>query len=92
MIQQYPYHVCMQYVNRYVKLQTTDGQVYEGVIAHVENDRVILAIPEDKAMPDHRFFGVPPFGFGGFFPGFRFRPFGFPFGGIGGIFPFSFFI
>ncbi|WP_248924501.1 phosphatidylinositol kinase [Paenibacillus hamazuiensis] len=90
MIQQYPYHVCMQYLHRYVKVQTTDGKVFEGIIAHVDHDKVILAIPEGKEAPAHRAF-IGPFGPGfGFFPGFR--PFAFPFGALGGIFPFTFFI
>ncbi|KRF42229.1 hypothetical protein [Paenibacillus sp. Soil787] len=91
MIHQYPYHVCMQYLHRYVKIQTTDGRIYEGVIAHVDSDNVILAIPEGREVPENRAF-INPFAFGGFFPGFAFRPFAFPFASLAGVFPFTFFI
>jgi|GEM_PF-4680801 len=97
MIDQYPYHVCMQYHGRYVKVQLTDGREYEGIIVRVDNDKVLIAIPEGREMPigaerQRAFFGAPFFGYPGFFPGFGFRPFFFPYFGIRRIFPFPFFI
>ena len=77
MIHQYPYHVCMQYLHRYVKIQTTDGRIYEGVIAHVDSDNVILAIPEGREVPENRAF-INPFAFEGSSPGLLSDPSRFP--------------
>lgn len=92
MIDQIPYHICMQYMHRFVKIQTEDGNVYEGIVAKVDNDNIILAIPDGHEEPQERAFG--PYGFGGGFPRprFRYRPFIFPLRRLVGIYPFLFFI
>ncbi|MEB3103591.1 phosphatidylinositol kinase [Ferviditalea candida] len=89
MMHQYPYHVCMQYLHRYVRVQMNDGKVYEGFIANVDQEKVTLAIPAPEKEGEHRqFFGT----FGGFFPYGRFFPLGLPLAGLGGIYPLGFFI
>ncbi|WP_410511434.1 phosphatidylinositol kinase [Paenibacillus sp. BR2-3] len=85
-------------MNKYVGVITTDGQSYDGFIAHVDQDYVTLAIPTNEmvdrlnGMPaqesTYRQFGFHP----GFFPRRRFFHRRIPFFGIRDLFLLSFFI
>lgn len=39
------YDLSMRHMNRFVRVTTTDGQVFEGFVADVDPNHVILAIP-----------------------------------------------
>lgn len=39
------YGLCMRHMNRYVRVTTKDGKVYDGFIAEVNPGHVILAVP-----------------------------------------------
>ncbi|WP_236035013.1 hypothetical protein [Alkalihalobacterium elongatum] len=42
---QYMQSLCQQYMNQHVMVQTNDHQTYHGIIEHVDNDHVYLAVP-----------------------------------------------
>ncbi|CAH1055943.1 phosphatidylinositol kinase [Paenibacillus pseudetheri] len=85
-------------MNKYVGITTTDGQSFDGFIAHVDQNYVTLAVPSNEmverlnGMPTHesayRQFGFRP----GFFPRRRFFPRRIPFFAISDIFLLPFFI
>ncbi|TVX93079.1 phosphatidylinositol kinase [Paenibacillus agilis] len=75
---------CWNSMNKYVGIQTNDGQSHDGFIAHVDENYVTLAIPTNEVLTGkptensaNRQFGFHP----GFFPRrrFFFRRFPFPF-------------
>ncbi|MFB9326372.1 hypothetical protein ACFFSY_10645 [Paenibacillus aurantiacus] len=39
------HHVCRQHVNRYVRVETLDGDVFEGIIVHCDKGILYLKIP-----------------------------------------------
>ncbi|TYP73256.1 hypothetical protein [Paenibacillus methanolicus] len=39
------HHVCRQHVNRYARVETMDGDVFEGVIVHCDKGILYLKIP-----------------------------------------------
>lgn len=90
--------VCWNCMNKYVGITTTDGQSFDGFIAHVDQNYVTLAIPSNEmvdrmnGMPveesTYRQFGFHP----GFFPRRRFFHRRFPFFGIRDLFLLPFFI
>lgn len=90
--------VCWNSMNKYVGIVTTDGQTFDGFIAHVDQNYVTLAIPSNEMVD--RLNGMPAqessfrqFGFyPGFFPRRRFFQRRFPFFGINDIFLLPFFI
>ncbi len=89
MIHQYPYHVCMQYMHRFVRIETEDGQMYEGFIANVDQQNVTLAIPSPGNQHEQRqFWGA----FGGAFPYGGFFPYVLPLAALAAIYPLAFFI
>ncbi|MED4732404.1 hypothetical protein P9597_30775 [Aneurinibacillus migulanus] len=52
------YTSCRQYLHRYVRITTKDGNVYDGFIADVNPENVTLAIPTCEAEgADDRQFG-----------------------------------
>jgi len=71
--------VCEKHLNRYVVIQTSDGQYHDGIVESVDGENVYLAIPYCPG--DERAF-FPFGGFGGFFPRRRFFRRGFPLGGL----------
>lgn len=85
-------------MNKYVGIRTTDGQSFDGFIAHVDKDYVTLAIPTNDMVEDmngmpaqestYRQFGFYP----GFFPRRRFFHRRIPFLSIRDLFLLSFFI
>lgn len=85
-------------MNKYVGIVTTDGQSFDGFIAHVDQDYVTLAIPSSEMVypangqpaqrSNYRQFGFHP----GFFPRRRFFRRRFPFSVIGSLFLLPFFI
>ncbi|MCK0473053.1 hypothetical protein [Halalkalibacter sp. APA_J-10(15)] len=87
------YDTCNQYNLYFVQIQTTDGQMYDGIIDQVDPDGVTLLMPYGDMEGNvgyERQFG---FGYGGFGHGFgfprrfhRFRRFRFPFFGISRLF------
>ncbi|MEB1807976.1 MAG: hypothetical protein LPK26_11920 [Bacillaceae bacterium] len=69
---QYMQSLCQQYMNQHVMVQTADQQTYQGIIEHVDNDHVYLAVPMDDMQQsghgymrsDERQWGYPYAGFG----------------------------
>ncbi|MBB3111665.1 hypothetical protein FHS18_003733 [Paenibacillus phyllosphaerae] len=43
------HHVCKQHVNRYVRVETLDGDVFEGVIVHCDKGVLYLKMPGHAA-------------------------------------------
>lgn len=94
----YVHHLCLTCMNKYVGVQTNDGQTYDGFIAHVDQTHITLAVPTDEmvhgmsGMPAHestyRQFGFFP----GFFPRRRFFFHRIPFFGLRNLFLLPFFI
>lgn len=90
--------VCWNSMNKYVGIVTTDGQSFDGFIAHVDQNYVTLAIPSHEMV--ERLSGMPTqessyrqFGFfPGFFPRRRFFQRRIPFFGIRDLFLLPFFI
>lgn len=39
------HHVCRQHVNRYVRVETMDGDVFEGMIVHCDKGILYLKLP-----------------------------------------------
>ncbi|WP_232274428.1 phosphatidylinositol kinase [Paenibacillus sp. 481] len=78
-------------MNKYVGIQTHDGNKHDGFIAHVGQDHVILAIPTDEMMNPMQG-SSRQFGFhSGFFPRRRFIQRRFPFPFIASLFLLPFF-
>jgi hypothetical protein len=71
--------LCKKHINKYVLIQTTDGMQYDGIVADVDGEHVVLAVPAGGAdfVPPHArafagFGGYPygwgvPFGYGPYF-------------------------
>ncbi|MFK7694653.1 hypothetical protein [Paenibacillus sp. HJGM_3] len=57
------YHACKQYLNRYVRLERTNGAVHEGYIVHVDADYVYLHLPQQQT----RYFNPYYPGYGNYF-------------------------
>jgi len=82
-------------MNKYVGIQTNDGMLHDGFIAHVDDEYVTLAIPSSEminGMPvqqqTFRQFGYHP----GFYPRRRFFQRRLPLAAITGLFLLPFFI
>jgi len=85
----------MSCMNKYVGVQTLDGQTHDGFIAHVDQDYITLAIPTNEMlsgshphMTAYRQFGYYP----GFYPRRRFIRNRIPLAAITGLFLLPFFI
>jgi hypothetical protein len=67
--------LCLSHMYRYVEVQAVDGYCYDGIVEHVDDEWICLAVP-GSVEPLRAFF--PTFGgpFGGGFGGpfFPFRP------------------
>lgn len=98
MDQNYLRQLCWCCMNKYVGIKTNDGKSYDGFIAEVDQDHVILAVPTDEMMEQmqgqsaervsYRQFGFQP----GFFPRRRFFRRRIPFSTIAALFLLPFFI
>ncbi|MFC4104298.1 hypothetical protein [Paenibacillus xanthanilyticus] len=44
-IRDHIHHVCRQHVNRYVRVETMDGDVFEGIIVHCDKGILYLKQP-----------------------------------------------
>ncbi|CAM3909891.1 hypothetical protein COLU111180_13850 [Cohnella lubricantis] len=62
-VKQHLHHVCAQHANRLVKVETVDGDVFEGHIVHIDKSILYLSLSNDGA--DRAF--LPGFGFPGNF-------------------------
>lgn len=56
---------CRRYMNHHVTFETTDGHSYDGIIEHIDRDRVSLLIGEDimdydDESPDRQYYGGYP--------------------------------
>ncbi|MCE5171689.1 acetyl-CoA acetyltransferase [Paenibacillus profundus] len=49
------HHVCNMYKDRHVRVQTVDGQVYDGVISNVDRD--YLYLHTQHPMPQRSLYG-----------------------------------
>lgn len=82
-------------MNKYVGVQTADGQSHDGFIAHVDKDYITLAVPTNEMLnsaPTHTT-GYRQFGyFPGFYPRRRYHMNRIPLAGITGLFLLPFFI
>ena len=61
--------MCESHMHRYVEVQAADGFCYDGIVEHVDDEWLCLAVP-GSVEPMRGFFPppfYPPFG-GGFFP------------------------
>ncbi len=87
--------LCKRYHNHLMQIETTDGQVYDGIIDSVDGDGVTILIAvgdmerEDESQDEQnqRQFGYGP-GYGGYGPGFG--GYGPGFGGYGPGFGYGF--
>lgn len=83
--------LCEHHMHRYVELQSADGMRYDGIVEHVDEHNVYLAVP--GSYPDSRAFFPGPFFPGPFYPGFgypffrprRFARFAFPLAALAGL-------
>jgi len=57
---------CESLMYRYVEVQAVDGYCYDGIVEHVDEEWICLAVP-GSVEPMRAFFPHPPFG-GPFFP------------------------
>lgn len=81
--------LCKKHMHKYVLIHTTDGMQYDGIIAHIDDEYVHLAVPAgagDFAQQDARVFvgtpGYPGYGYPGYgYPGYGY---GYPGYGYGG--------
>jgi len=76
--------LCMDHLHRYVGIQMKDGNVFDGIVEHVDDDMVYLAVPvgpetavpyanqAPNVMPSPN---MPIAPMRGFFPGFGFFPY-----------------
>jgi len=76
--------LCKQHIHKYVLIHTTDGLHYDGIIAGIDEEHVILAVPAgpaDAMMPQARaltgYYGYPHYGY---------PYYGYPYYGYGGRF------
>jgi hypothetical protein len=66
--------LCDAHMHRYVAVKMADGSLYDGIVEHVDDHWVCLAVPGAAAQPARAFFPVPfyggfgPWGYGGFYP------------------------
>lgn len=88
--------ISLSCMNKYVGIQSHDGNSYDGFIAHVDRDHVTLAVPSNDmvdrltGLPVEEFyrqFGYHP----GFFPRRRFYRRRIPFSTIAGLYLLPFF-
>ncbi|REK77412.1 hypothetical protein [Paenibacillus paeoniae] len=73
--------VCEKHMNRYVVIQTNDGQYHDGIVESVDDENVYLAIPHCPG-DERAFFPYGGYGYGGYYPRRRFYRRGFPLGGL----------
>ena len=78
--------LCQQYMHQPVMLQTQDHQVYQGMIAGVDNDNVYLMVPTDATdnsmyMRNDHANQTRQFGYGGFGynPYYSYNPYYYPY-------------
>lgn len=70
------HHLCKQHLNRCVRAELADGQAFEGIVEHVDEENVYLIIEininvnrtDEADEEDYRGFGYgygyPPYGYG----------------------------
>jgi hypothetical protein len=78
------HQMCMEHMNKFVRIQMHDGALFDGIIEHVDEEHVYIASPVMDEEEGARFMPHPGFGPGfghgfgtGFGPGFGhpFHPF-----------------
>ncbi|MCT8139486.1 hypothetical protein H1D32_18310 [Anaerobacillus sp. CMMVII] len=84
------YDVCKNHMHRYVLVQTTEQQAYDGIVENVDETNLYLAVPVGETMQrdggnEERLIGGfglgygPGFGYPGYgFPGYGFPGYGYP--------------
>ncbi|WP_407272394.1 hypothetical protein [Radiobacillus sp. PE A8.2] len=73
------YDLCTKHIHHYVLVEMVDGNKIDGIVTHVDNDYVYLAIPNTGRENEERFgygFGYPGYGYGpGYgYPGYGYGP------------------
>ncbi|WGU97673.1 hypothetical protein QJQ58_13000 [Paenibacillus dendritiformis] len=79
------YELCLKHMHRYVKVHTHDGCCYHGIVEHVDDEHLYLAVPAgqwmhyggaaasmDRAYVPYGYFGG---GYPGYYPYGYYRPF-----------------
>lgn len=74
------YELCLKHMHRYVKVHTHDGCCYHGIVEHVDDEHLYLAVPAgqwmhyggaatsmDRAYVPYGYFGG---GYPGYYPGY----------------------
>jgi hypothetical protein len=93
--QQEAYALCLQHMHRYVGVQMMDGAYHDGIVEHVDENQLYLAVPTGDAEVD-QMRAFTPFGYGGYsgygnpgygygYPRRRFRRRILPLGGLYGV-------
>jgi hypothetical protein len=77
------YDVCRSHMHRYVLVQTTDQQSFDGIVENVDETNLYLAVPIGDGMEreegnDERLIGGVGYGAGYGYPGYGFPGYGFP--------------
>ncbi|MDO7905465.1 hypothetical protein Q5741_03445 [Paenibacillus sp. JX-17] len=83
--------VCGQHVHRYVAVWTVEGKVYDGIVDHVDDEKLYLAVPVGGGEMDDRFpqgeprafvpgYPIPPGGYINAYPSYPvYPPYGYPY-------------
>nr|WP_168119474.1 hypothetical protein [Paenibacillus sp. HB172176] len=79
--------LCEKHMHRYVMVQTNEGCCFDGIVEHVDDEMVCIAVPYCPGEWDGRAFfpygGFGGFGgYGGFYPRRRFYRRAFPLGSL----------
>ncbi len=77
------YDLCKSHMHRYVLVQTTDQQTFDGIVENVDHQNLYLAVPtggemEREEESDERLLGGVGYGAGFGYPGYGFPGYGFP--------------
>ncbi|OBR63101.1 hypothetical protein A7K91_23650 [Paenibacillus oryzae] len=76
--------MCQQHMHRYVLVQTADGMCFDGIVEHVDDEVLCIAVPFGQGEGDPRAFipfGGYPYGYG-YYPRRRFYRQTFPLAGL----------
>ncbi len=79
--QQNVHDICKNHLHRYVLVQTTDQQSYDGIVENVDETNLYLAVPASEGMQrdeenNERLYGGVGFGYPGYF--YPPYPYGYP--------------